>query len=222
MPLLEIACFSAESALIADASGADRIEICKDQHLGGTTPLLSVFQEVKTTVRIPVNVMIRPRGGNFTYDAGEIHMMEAQLEEFREAGASGFVFGILDGKSVDVAKCRRLVEQAKNPCTFHRAFDEILEEDMLKELEVLIDCGFKSVLTSGGKENAVKGSTMLRQLVEAANGRIDVIVGGGVRSNNLQALKINTGGRTFHSSAIVAGSESVSKEEVEKLKSITH
>jgi len=131
------------------------------------------------------------------------------------------VFGILKGRTVDVERCRYLVEKAQVPCTFHRAFDQIAEEDMLKELEVLINCGFKSVLTSGGKENAVKGSTMLRQLVEAAGGRIDVIIGGGVRSDNLQALKTDTGGRTFHSSAIIGGGENANKEEVERIKSIT-
>lgn len=219
MTLLEIACFNAESAIIADAGGTDRIELCKDQHLGGTTPRLSIFREVKANVKTPINVMIRPRGGDFIYDTEELHLMEVQLEEFGIAGASGFVFGILDsdGKSIDVASCRRLVELAKGPCTFHRAFDEIPEEAMLQQLEVLVDCGFKSVLTSGGMENAMKGSSMLKKLVHAAGDRIDVIVGGGVRSSNLQALKENTRGKTFHSSAIIGAGETADKQEVEML-----
>lgn len=222
MMLLEIACFNAESAIIADTGGADRIELCKDQHLGGTTPQLSVFQEVKKKVKTPVNVMIRPRGGNFVYTAEELHLMEHQIEEFKEAGADGLVFGILEGENVDFKTCRHLVNQADPlPCTFHRAFDEIPEGEMLKQLEVLIDCGFKYVLTSGGKDNAVKGSNMLKQLVQATGKRIDIIVGGGVRTNNFQNLMENTGGKTFHSSAIIGDNETANKEEVEMMKRIT-
>ncbi|CZR70215.1 related to Copper homeostasis protein cutC homolog [Phialocephala subalpina] len=219
MPLLEIACFNVESALIAQTSGADRIELCKDQQLGGTTPLLPDFLELKKNVEIPVNVMIRPRGGNFVYVNEELQQMEKELGMFIKAGTDGFVFGILDEGKVDVERCRYLVEKAKGrPCTFHRAFDEIAEDDMLEQLVVLIECGFRAVLTSGGKKNAVEGSEVLKKVVDAANGRIDVIVGGGVRSTNLQVLKEDTGAGTFHSSAIVAGGEVASKEEVMALK----
>ncbi|KAE8449551.1 hypothetical protein EG329_007881 [Mollisiaceae sp. DMI_Dod_QoI] len=221
MPLLEIACFNVESALIAQASGADRIELCKDQHLGGTTPLLSDFRELKNHVEIPVNVMIRPRGGGFVYNSEELHQMEVELGMFRGAGADGFVFGILEDWKVDVKRCRHLLEKAQGkPCTFHRAFDEIAEQDMSDQMEVLIDCGFKSILTSGGKKSALEGSKVLRKLVEDARGRIDVIAGGGVRSGNIQALKQVTVTETFHSSAIIAGGELASKEEVEALKNV--
>ncbi|KAF8860387.1 copper homeostasis protein CutC [Acephala macrosclerotiorum] len=221
MPLLEIACFNPESALVAQAARADRIELCKDRHLGGTTPLLSDFQKLKKDIQIPVNVMIRTRGGDFVYDDEELRQMEKELEMFLEAGADGFVFGILDEGRVDVERCRRLVEKAKGrPCTFHRAFDEIPEGDMLEQLEVLVECGFRSVLTSGGKKSAVEGSRVLRRLIEPAQGRIDVIIGGGIRSTNLQVLKNNTGAGTFHSSAIVTGGELASKEEIEALKNL--
>lgn len=221
MPFLEVACFNTESALIAEAAGADRIELCKDQQLGGTTPLLSTFQGLKTDVRIPINVMIRPRGGDFIYDAEDIHQMEMDLSRFGDAGVDGFVFGVLEGKGVDLEMCRRLVDMARGkPCTFHRAFDGLGEDHMLEQLEVLIHCGFKSVLTSGGENNAVEGSRVLRKLVRAARGRIEVIVGGGVRSINVQTLLRDTDATTFHSSAIVAGGELASREEVVALKSL--
>lgn len=168
--------------------------------------------------------MIRPRGGNFIYSAEEILQMETDVSRFREGGVDGFVFGVLDGergRGVDLERCKGLVDLAGGKaCTFHRAFDEIVEDDMLEELEGLIRCGFKSVLTSGGKENAVEGSRMLRKLVRAASGRIDVIVGGGVRSINVESLLRETDATTFHSSAIVAGGELASREEVVALKSL--
>ena len=149
MSLLEIACFNAESALIAESSGAHRIELCKEQALGGTTPLISTFQSIKEAVKIPVNVMIRPRGMDFIYDDDEFLQMKKDIESF--AGADGFVFGILRDGKVDEERCRVLVEKSEGrPCTFHRAFDEIPESQMMAELEVLVRCGFKSVLTSGG------------------------------------------------------------------------
>ncbi|KUJ06644.1 copper homeostasis protein CutC [Mollisia scopiformis] len=221
MPLLEIACFNIESGLIAQAAGADRIELCKNQQLGGTTPLLSDFQELKKHVEIPINVMIRPRGGDFTYDVNEIQQMGVELESFRDHGADGFVFGILGAGKVDIEKCRDLIEKAQGlPCTFHRAFDEIAEKDMLEQLNVLMECGFTSVLSSGGQKNAQEGIEVLKRLVETSKRRIDVIVGGGVRSTNLQEIERATGSGTFHSSAIVDGGEVTSKEEVEALKGI--
>jgi copper homeostasis protein len=220
MPLLEIACFNAESALIAESSGADRIELCKEQALGGTTPLISTFQSVKEAVKIPVNVMIRPRGMDFVYDDDEFLQMKKGIERF--ARADGFVFGILRDGKVDIERCRILVEKAEGkPCTFHRAFDEIPESQMMAELEVLVSCGFKSVLTSGGRKNALEGRKILAELVEAAKKRIDIIVGGGVRSSNLEMLRRETSAGWFHSSAIVEpGGEVASRDEVTRLTEI--
>jgi copper homeostasis protein len=222
MSLLEIACFNAESALIAESSGAHRIELCKEQALGGTTPLISTFQSVKKAVKIPVNVMIRPRGMDFVYDDDEFLQMKKDIESF--TGVDGFVFGILRDGKVDEERCRVLVEKSEGrPCTFHRAFDEIPESQMMAELEVLVRCGFKSVLTSGGRKNALEGRKVLGELVEAAKGRIDIIAGGGVRSSNLEMLRKETSAGWFHSSAIVdPGGEVASRDEVTRLTEIVN
>jgi copper homeostasis protein len=221
MPLLEIACFNAESALVAQEAGANRIELCREQALGGTTPLLSTFRSLKRVLSIPIYVMIRPHGRDFSYCDEEFRVMEQNLETFKAEGVQGFVFGMLnkDGK-VDQQRCRDLVLKAEGrPCTFHRAFDEILEHEMEEQLDVLVECGFRAVLTSGGKKNAVEGQETLKRLVAAANGRLEVIVGGGVRSSNVEVLKRETSANIFHSSAIVdvEAGEIASRDEIKQL-----
>ena len=218
MPLLEIACFNADSALIAEDAGADRVELCKDQELGGTTPLLSTFKSLKDALSIPIYVMIRPHDRDFKYSDEEYRDMGCDIETFKRDGARGFVFGILNEQgTVDPEKCRDLVLKAEGrPCTFHRAFDELREHDMLEQLELLVEVGFRAVLTSGGKTSAVEGKGMIKNLVAAAKGRIDVIAGGGVRSSNLGLLRQETNAPVFHSSAIVdiMGSDTASKTEI--------
>jgi copper homeostasis protein len=222
-PLLEIACFTTKSALTASLSGASRIELCANQQLGGITPLLAVFQDLKSTLSkpIPVYIMIRPHGRHFHYSGPEFLQMEQDIETFRENGADGFVFGVLtEDRKVDAERNSRLVKAAQGmPCTFHRAFDEISEE-MEEQLEVVIECGFKAVLTSGGKENAVLGKEALKRMVDVAKGRIDVVLGGGVRSGNVSMLRRETGAKIFHSSAIVgtAGEDVADGEEVRLLR----
>jgi copper homeostasis protein len=220
-PLLEIACFNAESALIAQDAGADRVELCKEQELGGTTPSWSTFKSLYDELEIPIYVMIRPHGRDFMYSDEECRDMERDLETFKQEGAQGFVFGILNEQgTVDKERCRGLVLKAEGiPCTFHRAFDEISETDMLKQLELLIEVGFRAVLTSGGGKNAVEGKEMLKELVAAAKGRIDVIAGGGVRSSNLEMLRKETSAPVSHSSAIVdvGGGEIASRDEIQLL-----
>ena len=222
MSLLEIACFNPQSALIAAQNGASRIELCADAHNGGTTPLLTDFQAVKSQVSIPVYVMIRARGGAFTCSESELITLSRFVKAFDDAGADGFVFGILDeGGRVARETCLDLkwITRGK-PCTFHRAFDEVPLEAMEEELEALVGMGFKSVLTSAGGKSAVEGKERLRRLVQQAGGRIDVIVGGGVRSINVEELKRDTGASCFHSSAIVDGGEVASDEEVRALREV--
>ena len=96
--MLEIACFDKESAIIAAKAGADRIEFCAGLDVGGITPSLQDFLELKKEIAIPIFVMIRARGGNFCYNNEEFQLMKNQLLEFKKEGADGFVFGILDEK----------------------------------------------------------------------------------------------------------------------------
>ncbi|CAL3970214.1 unnamed protein product [Diplocarpon coronariae] len=218
MPSLEIASFNAESALLAQANGANRVELCAEQSLGGVSPSVATLQALRQSVTIPIYVMLRPRGGNFIYTGAELACMRLDLERFKAAGADGFVFGILteEGK-VDTERCRDLVVLAEGmPCTFHRAFDEIPEEGQQDALLDLVKAGFRNVLTSGGEANAVEGKEALKKLVLASRQKIDIIVGGGVRSGNLETLK-ETKAEWFHSSAVLGGGDVADGREVGEL-----
>lgn len=224
MALLEIACFTPESVLLAAAAGADRVEFCADASLGGITPSLADFQQLRSQVTIPIFVMIRPRGGSFVYADAELVQMADDLAAFREAGADGFVFGILDrAGSVDVADCTKLVRLARSrDCTFHRAFDEIEETKMSAAIRDIVASGFKFILTSGGRPTAVEGSDVLKNLVaDTANqGGLQIIVGGGVRSTSVKDLWDETRADWFHSSAVTDAGIIANEHEVRALKTI--
>lgn len=218
MRKIEIACFNPESALIAQEGGADRIEICDNIKEGGTTPNLEIVRQTKEKVAIPLYVMIRPRGGNFTYSEAEYQQMKNEIQVFKEIGINGFVFGILnDDKRVNVQQCSELVALAKPlPCTFHRAFDEV--QNVLQSLEEVIQCGFSTILTSGTMPNVTEGVSVLKELVDKANNRIAIMPGGGLRSTNINTIQQQTNAGFYHSSAITDGSETANIDEVKALK----
>jgi copper homeostasis protein len=206
-PFLEIACFNAQSAINAFTAGADRIELCDDPSVGGTTPLLKTLQKVRSDVGgIPIHVMVRPRGGDFVYSDLEFDQMRKSMGELGQF-ADGFVFGILDAHGkVDIGRNTELIKLANNrQCTFHRAFDQL--EDMTQGLEHVKRCGFTAILTSGGKPTAPSGANEIASLCQQANHDISIIVGGGVRESNIALLKSSTRASWFHSSALVAADE---------------
>ena len=219
--MLEIACFEITSAETALKSVADRIEFCDNIEFGGTTPNFYEFQYLKSNYTIPIYVMIRPKGGSFFYSEAEFTEMKSSIISFREAGADGFVFGILDANNeIDENKNKELIIlSGDKPCTFHRAFDRTADLD--KSIQTLIRLGFKTVLTSGGKPDALKGKENLKNLVEKYSDQIEILIGGGVRSENIQQLKQFTGGRNFHSSAILKYDTFASEDEIKKLKMLS-
>lgn len=216
--MLEIVCFNKESALIAANAGADRIEFCAGFEVGGTTPFLHDFIELKKEITIPIFVMIRTRGGDFFYNDEEFQQMKEQLLEFKKVGADGFVFGILDENlEINILQNKELVELAGDmPCTFHRAFDRV--RDFRKSLEEIINCGFGTILTSGTKSNVSEGKEILKTLVDISDERIDILCGGGLRSTNILEIKNFTRAKNFHSSGIVNG-VLPDAEEIKKMKS---
>lgn len=216
---LEIACFNLESALLAEQNGADRVELCANMLEGGTTPDFETAQKVRDELNIKMNVMIRPRGGDFVYTEAEFKQMKAEINRFKKINVDGFVFGILNtDNSFDKERNKELVALANPvPCTFHRAFDVIVV--VYESLELLIDCGFKVVLTSGQAENVIKGKEVLKTLVKKANGRIVVMPGGGLRSTNIEKLDQKVNATYYHSSAITDSSEIANGEEIKKIKS---
>lgn len=218
MSKIEIACFNPESALISFENGADRIELCDGLSEGGTTPDFETVQQLRGKINIPIFVMVRPRGGDFTYTDEEFEQMKSDLVQLKSLNVDGFVFGILDeNDEVNIEQNKTLVELAKPlPCTFHRAFDRA--KDLEKSLEKVIECGFTTILTSGQKPNVSEGKENLKKLVELSNGRIEILVGGGLRSSNIEEIRELTKAGYFHSSAITDGGAFANAEEIVALK----
>jgi copper homeostasis protein len=218
--LLEIACFNLESCLIAQEEGADRIELCENYKEGGVTPSEQVITEVRSKLKIPVHVIIRPRGGNFLYSLPEIETMKNSILFCKEQGIHGVVFGILnEDKTVNVAICEELVKLAKPmSVTFHRAVDEC--DDLRIEIEKLITLGVNRVLTSGGMPNAERGMDVIKNLQGHFQNKIIIMPGGGIRSAIISEIAKVTGAKEFHSSALLNNSFVADKNEIRLMKRI--
>uniref|UniRef100_A0A803VA25 Copper homeostasis protein cutC homolog n=1 Tax=Ficedula albicollis TaxID=59894 RepID=A0A803VA25_FICAL len=183
------------------SAGAGRIELCAGLVEGGTTPSMGLLQVVKQCVRVPVFVMIRPRGGDFLYSDREVEVMKADIRLAKLHGADGLVFGALteDGR-IDTELCTALLAVCRPlPVTFHRAFDMV--HDPLVALETLISLGFERVLTSGCDSSALEGLSLIKRLAEQAKGRIVVVPGGGITERNLQRILEGSTASEFHCSA---------------------
>lgn len=220
MNQLEIACFNVESAVIAQENGADRVELCASIEVGGTTPDFEITKKIKELINIDLNVMIRPRGGNFVYSDAEFNQMKLEVIEFKKLNVNGFVFGILnEDNSINIIQNTELVNLAKPfPCTFHRAFDEV--SNVFQSLEEIIECGFKTILTSGQMPNVVEGVNRIAELVLKAKKRITIMPGGGLRSSNIIFIQEKAKATFYHSSAITNGTETANPDEITALKSI--
>lgn len=185
---LESCCTSLEEVKKACLCGADRIELCEDISSGGVTPSLDLLEKTLSSSTIPVNAMIRPRGGNFVYSEDEIQQMIKDINSFKDLDVNGFVFGCLTpDNEVDIPAMKKLMAAASGkPVTFHRAFDSV--RDPQKALEDIISLGCTHILTSGNTENAFDGRFNIAKLVEQAAGRITIIAGKGIRKGNLKQI----------------------------------
>ncbi len=217
--VLEIACFNIESAIIAAAAGADRIELCEDYFSGGLTPSENLIIETRTKIKIPIHVMIRPRVGNFVYSDSEIEQMKKAILFCKNNKINGVVFGVLNtNKEIDPIICEELIALAKPmTTTFHRAIDSC--ENLSKSVETLIHLNINNILTSGGASNALEGLEHLKSLHKQFGQKINIISGGQIRSENIQKLK-TSGCTNFHSSAIVSKAIIADENEIKKIKSI--
>lgn len=201
MSLLEACVGSYASSKAAYQGGADRLELCANLVIGGTTPSRALFSQLQRDFDIKINVMIRPRFGDFLYDEAELEEMCAEIASFRDLGANGVVFGVLTPEGeLDEARMARLISCAGSmKVTLHRAFD--MTRDPFAALESAIRLGCKTILTSGQAADAMQGSALLRELHKRAAGRIDIMAGCGVNSGNLLRLHERTGVTSFHASA---------------------
>lgn len=196
---LEVCCGSAEDVFAAAKAGADRVELNSALYLGGLTPSPGTVRLAKKA-GIPIMVMIRPREGGFCYSGPEIDTMLEDISLFRAEGIEGFVFGVLnpDG-TLDRERNAILVKACGDrEKVFHRAID--LVPDWRAALDILIELGFDRVLTSGQAANAIAGAVTIREMLEYADGRIDILPGGGIRPDNALELLAQTGCTQLHSS----------------------
>lgn len=199
--LLEIIGFNIESCITAQSNGAGRIELCDSPPEGGTTPSYAFIKEARKKLNIPLNVMIRPRGGDFLYSDEEFSIMLQDIIFCKEAGCDAVVFGILnpDG-SVNKEQCSRLVEAAyPMDVTFHRAFDRV--NDPEKALQDVIAVGCERILTSGLQPKVEQGMEVISRLVRLAGDDIIIMPGSGVNSSNIKKIVEATGVKEIHSSA---------------------
>ncbi len=200
-PKIEVCANSAASCVAAEQGGAVRVELCAGIPEGGTTPSYGEMVTARRAIGIQLNVIIRPRGGDFLYTPAEVQTMLLDIEAAKAAGADGVVFGCLgaDG-TVDVETNARLKQAAGGlSTTFHRAFDVC--RDPFEALEEIIALGFDRILTSGQEATAPAGSALIAELVRRAQGRIIITPGCGVNETNVAGLARDTGATEFHMSA---------------------
>lgn len=197
----EICANSVASCKAAQEGGADRVELCAGIPEGGTTPSYGMIRNARENITIGLNVIIRPRGGDFLYSEEEIQEMLYDIKAAKELGADGLVFGCLTAEgNVDTDAMRRLMDAAGDtPVTFHRAFDHT--SDPMKALEDIIGLGCARILTSGCMPTALKGAPLLAELVKKAGDRIIIMPGCGIREDNIEETARLSGAREFHFSA---------------------
>lgn len=205
--LLEICANSYQSAINAQNAGANRIELCSELSIGGITPSYGLLKQVSENITISVNVLIRPRSGDFFYSDDEFELMKKDIKLCKKLDFNGIVSGVLNAdNSIDIERTKELIELSKPlSFSFHRAFDCVLNPT--KSLEQLIKIGVDRILTSGLEEKAENGIELLKELHQLAKGSIIILPGSGINSKNVHIFK-NAGFEEIHSSASKKISES--------------
>lgn len=198
---VEVCANSYQSCLAARQGGADRVELCASIPEGGTTPSYGTICKARDIEGLRLHVLIRPRESDFHYTSEEIDIMMKDISMCQSLGVDGVVFGVLrtDGQ-VDKETMKRLMDASKGmSVTFHRAFDHC--RNPFQALDDIVELGCHRILTSGQQPSAIKGAHLLRQLVEASAGRIQIMPGCGLNAGNIAQIAQATGAREFHFSA---------------------
>ena len=194
---------SFEKALEAQSNGANRIELCENLAVGGTTPSYGTVKVCLEKLDIPIFPMIRARGGSFVYSKDEIEIMKEDIKIFKELGVKGVVLGCLTSDNkIDLELTKKLVNLAyPMEVTFHKAIDEI--QNPLDYIDNLINIGIKRILTSGGKVTALEGKDLINEMIKKSNGRLKIVVAGKVTKENLNELSNLISANEFHGKLIV-------------------
>jgi len=213
MNIIKEACVGQlEQAKMAEYYNADRVEICSRLDLDGLTPDRSTIEDTINALSIPVKVMIRPKSNNFIYSDLETIRMESDIEFCKGIGVSEIVFGMLNNENhIDINLTRRLAKRAfPMNITFHKAIDHT--GDIILELKRL--CRVKeitSILTSGGKESAIEGQGMIREISHKFSSRFNIIVAGGITDKNFDLVHSSIGAKEYHGKDIVGQLKGINK-----------
>lgn len=198
--ILECCVDSVESAIEAEKGGANRLELCANLIIGGTSPTLALFEKVKEKTNIKINVLLRPRFGDFLYSDYEFEVLKREVKMFKEAGADGVVIGCLraDG-TLDSEKLRELIKVADGMwVTLHRAFD--MTRDTYEALEEAKRLGINTILTSGQRNSALEGKELIKDLIKAAGSDMEILVGSGVNAEVIKTFLKESEAYAFHMS----------------------
>lgn len=196
----EICCGNLQSAINAQQAGADRVELCSALSLGGLTPSFGFIEQARKRLKIDINVLIRPRQGDFLYESEEVAQMISDIQACARLGVNGVVIGALDPLgNVDMDSCRAMIAVAKHhglSVTFHRAIDRTA--NIFASLQDVISLGADRVLTSGGKPTAMEGLEILSKMNRFAGGRTIIMPGAGVNSGNIKEILATSGAKEIH------------------------
>lgn len=201
--VLEACVDSVRSAIEAEKGGAQRVELCGNLIIGGTSPGAALFRQVRKYTDLKIRVLLRPRFGDFCYDEYEFDMMKEDAAMYRDLGADGIVTGILtpDG-ALDLERMNALAEIAGDmDVALHRAFDVCRNPQEV--LEQAVEIGIKTILTSGQKNSAWEGRDLIKELVKQSAGRIEILAGAGISPEMIEKLIPYTGTMSYHMSGKV-------------------
>jgi copper homeostasis protein len=202
---VEICVGDVESAIAAESGGADRVELCDNLAVGGTTPSAGTIAESCRRLRIPVHVLIRPRAGDFVYSEPEIAVMRHDIQVAKALGAAGVVLGVLTSEAVIDREMTAALIAVARPLhvTFHKAFDQTHEP--MGALDNLVTLGVDRVLTSGGRPTALEGIEVLANLVDRAGDKIAIMAGGRLSASNLETVVRQTRVSEIHLGSAASG-----------------
>ncbi len=198
--ILEACVDSVQSAIEAEKGGASRVELCSDLVIGGVSPSLPLFRQIRRYTDLKIRTLLRPRYGDYCYDRYEFEELKEEVAMFREEGADGVVVGILnpDG-TLNTEQLRELKKEAgEMEIALHRAFDVCI--DPFAAMEEIISLGYDTILTSGQAPTAWEGRELLRQLQEKSRGRIEILAASGIGPDPIRRLIPFTGISSYHMS----------------------
>ncbi|MCX6228216.1 MAG: copper homeostasis protein CutC [Bacteroidia bacterium] len=200
---IEVCVETFQEAEAAVKAGAMRIELCADLFCGGTTPSFEIADRIIKELKVPIMVMIRPRGGDFCYTQEEFELMCDELNRCHQYKIDGVVFGILNpDETIDIERTKKLVRLARPmQVTFHKAIDET--PDLVKSVQQLKDLGVERILSSGGKPTALEGKDNLLKMTETAGPELQIIVAGKVTWENLDTISQIIPNKEYHGRRIV-------------------